>query len=756
MFQIAIVEGAPEARPCDVLLVHRAVHRALLPQAIADADIPEGKACRTLPGSGTAADRIVLCRRDSPREWLKDAFDAASALDNVRIVCVPLPNGSGRDAASSFADHLAAIDSLGADAPPQLRLIEFVGSDPVALEACLAAIAQRPRASASKPTPPDPLLAGTDDHVREQRAAALRIRSLVEEGNLIQAYTELAGLDGDSRSEEIDYLEVLVLARMGDTDEAIAAYERLGVGKHDSIDAQALKARLLKDQALRVPPTQRARYVSAAGDYYFKVFQRTKDYFPLVNAATLAFLADAIDQARERAQKVLLHPEVRIGDGYWALVTRAEALVVLGRYEEAREAVGLALAQPDATVGARSSTMRQLARMRDHLGDSDGLDRLLDSGLRPPPVIHYCGHIFTPDAAIEAELRKQVETALPAGGATAAFGSLAAGSDLLVAEHFLGDGVELNVVLPLDIGEFVDQSVRPAGALWVRRFEKCLNAATSVSFATKMRFTGDQRLFDYGTEVAMGMAAVQARHLATDALQLALWDGETRNPSVGTGASVERWRRSGRKTIAIDPGPIQRATPARSDDDATGSPHRAVHAILFADFAGFSRIPESALPHFWREVMGRTAAVIERFGAAVACRNTWGDAVYLVIEDAATAADIALEMQRALREADLKPLGLADPGMRIALHLGPMYRDLDPVTGSVNFFGTEVSRAARLEPVTPPRSIYATEPFAAILSIEAGDRFELNYAGALPLAKGYGSSRVYRLRRRRLDVAGAA
>jgi len=83
--------------------------------------------------------------------------------------------------------------------------------------------------------------------------------------------------------------------------------------------------------------------------------------------------------------------------------------------------------------------------------------------------------------------------------------------------------------------------------------------------------------------------------------------------------------------------------------------------------------------------------------------------------------------------------------MRIGAHYGPAYRTLDRITGRINFYGTEVSRAARIEPVTPPGAVFVTEPFAAILVLEAPDAFRCRYVGRIALAKRYGTYPMYRL-----------
>jgi hypothetical protein len=54
---------------------------------------------------------------------------------------------------------------------------------------------------------------------------------------------------------------------------------------------------------------------------------------------------------------------------------------------------------------------------------------------------------------------------------------------------------------------------------------------------------------------------------------------------------------------------------------------------------------------------------------------------------------------------------------------------------------------ARIEPVTPPGAVFVTEPFAAMLMLEAPERFVTRYVGRIDLAKEAGSAPMYRLTR---------
>lgn len=70
--------------------------------------------------------------------------------------------------------------------------------------------------------------------------------------------------------------------------------------------------------------------------------------------------------------------------------------------------------------------------------------------------------------------------------------------------------------------------------------------------------------------------------------------------------------------------------------------------------------------------------------------------------------------------------------------------------------GSHVSRTARIEPVTPPGTVYVTEPFAASLILGASREFTCDYVGHMPAAKDYGRLRMYRLRRSHRHSGGAS
>ena len=147
---------------------------------------------------------------------------------------------------------------------------------------------------------------------------------------------------------------------------------------------------------------------------------------------------------------------------------------------------------------------------------------------------------------------------------------------------------------------------------------------------------------------------------------------------------------------------------------------RTVHAILFGDVQGFSKLSDEQFPAFADRFLGAFAEVLARHEAEVLSRNTWGDAIHVVLSDAAAGARCALDLQDAIGAIDLAAEGLPDHlALRLGGHLGPVFPTLDPVRAVTAYMGSHVSRTARVEPVTPPGTVYVTEAFAAALELEA-------------------------------------
>ncbi|HZB70690.1 MAG TPA: adenylate/guanylate cyclase domain-containing protein, partial [Acidimicrobiales bacterium] len=360
---------------------------------------------------------------------------------------------------------------------------------------------------------------------------------------------------------------------------------------------------------------------------------------------------------------------------------------------------------------------------------------------------HFGGHMISRrfPAEAEPEVAEAIAAHLDEARVGFGFGSLACGADVLFAEALLARGAELHVVLPFATDEFRRVSVAPGGDGWLDRFDRCLEAATSVAHSTTGGYLGHDSLFDHCSRLAMGHALIRATFLAAPVEQVVVWDGEPPSGEAGTAVDVATWRRHGRRTAVIPVG-------ADAGGDDAGSPRpspRSVHAMLFADVKGFSRLPDAQMGLFLDAVMGPLARTLDRFGDDILFRNSWGDGLYVVLRDVTVAAACALALQDTMRALDPRAVGLPPTlGLRIGAHVGPVFEAVDPIRGERNYYGVEVTRTARIEPRTPEGDVYVTDPFAALIALEQPDDLSCQYVGHIPTAKDYGTFPMYVLKRR--------
>ncbi len=587
------------------------------------------------------------------------------------------------------------------------------------------------------------------------------VRSALARGEYLEAFDQTVAARGSDHDDvEVAYFAVLALVRAGATAQATqllgpltaAATTRDDLADNLVEDIAALGARLAKSRALSAAASERRSEARTAATRYEEIYRRLGRPYTCINAATMWLLAGDTDRAHDLATTARnlvrdLTPPTASADMYWLAATDAEAALILGDRAAARTALTQAAEHLDGDLARAATTRRQLRL----ICEATSQDPSVLAPLAAPRIVHYCGHMISPpgsEGRFRAEDEAEVAAAIAEAveGVAVAFGSLACGADILFAEALLAMGAELHIHLPCSVEDFVVVSVAPGGPGWIERFENCRRAAASVAIATGGPYLDDPELFDYCSRVAMGHALIRADFLAASAEQLAVWDGEPPTGVAGTAVDVAAWARTGQKTQVI-PVAGRGYTNGLTTNSGAG---RMQRAMLFADLAGYSRLDDSHIPAFLDEVMRPLAAVITGFGDAVLFRNTWGDGIYIVFVDVVTATACALEMQAVLDRVDLDVVGLPEHlALRIAAHAGLVLEREDPILGVTNFYGTEVTRAARMEPRTPEGAVYVTDQFAALLSLEPDAPANCQYVGRLPSAKDFGTFPMYVLAARR-------
>jgi len=340
----------------------------------------------------------------------------------------------------------------------------------------------------------------------------------------------------DSQSApEFQHQAVLALTRAGSLDFALSEYHRYGLGeiRHHE-DIMGLGGRLYKDLYLANTGEGAREFARLSAEKYEDAYQDTHGYYSGINAATMSLLGGIPNDIVEMRARRILENLPAVSDApdeevYFTEATRAEAYILLGDIERAQASLRTALDFDPLNYTAHASTLKQF-RM---IARSIGADWPWLTEFDPPRAMHFAGHIFGLDdemtsapvlsKAQEEDLCGEISNLVQEHDIGFAYGALAAGADILVAETILEEGGELHVVLPTSKDMFLQTSVTPFGASWTARFEHCLQRATTVNIHHGSEDGPKSLQRQRASLIAMGDAIRKSEELAVEAVQILIW-----------------------------------------------------------------------------------------------------------------------------------------------------------------------------------------------------------------------------------------
>jgi class 3 adenylate cyclase len=589
-----------------------------------------------------------------------------------------------------------------------------------------------------------------------------RSRQLLRTGDPFLALEQtLAGLQYYCDSVALLQQHAKVLIRTGSPQSAHVILRRLVEEGHSDPETLGLLARTYEDFGLNAAGARKAELLSQARDLYLEAHRAGGDPWWGVSGATISLLLDDREEAASVAAVVWAQALERLedaspGDACELQATLGEAALIQGNLTEAEErysrAADLALGLGDLV------SMRRNARAL--LGHAELDPSALDQCFGIPVVAVFSGHMIDrpgrPRPRFPAEREEAVAAALREHlaryGKVAGYAAASGGADILFHEAVRALGGESHVVLACPPDEFVEESVPlEIGAKWRERFEAVLAHAKDVTITSEQKGQTHGTFYEYSNLFRDGLAILHARQLETSVVRMVVWDEGPGDGAGGTASVAGRWVAQGYALDRVGTGYDSQARVSSHGSTLAATDAAAdmrLVGILFADALRFSAIVEPRIPDFVEHFMGAVAGALARSSVQPLVKNTWGDGLYFVCASPHEAGTLALDLCDAVAAVDWSARRLpADLALRIAVHAGPAYYCLDPVLGSFTFFGAHVSRAARIEPVTPPGQVYASQAFAAIAAAQETDAFVLEYVGRVPLAKGAGVMPMYRLSR---------
>jgi hypothetical protein len=499
-------------------------------------------------------------------------------------------------------------------------------------------------------------------------------------------------------------------------------FEDAGFGAVDDDPAVlSVRGRLLKDRARSAEGEERRRLFVQAADSYARAAEIGGATYPLINAATLSLLAGLRDRAEILARGVLERDEDEQETPYYRIATRAEALLLIGDVAQAKAEFAVAIARAPQAYEDHASTLRQFELILD---ERDEDKKWLDP-LRPPRSLHFAGHMAL--AAKSDALERNIRGAISDERIGFAYGALAAGADILIAEALLEAGAELHLILPGSQAHFRETSVAPYGDNWTARFDRIVATAETVRSVAVESGARSALAVQLAAEIAMGSAVMQAGMLMTEAVQLLILDRKPTQAKASSGSDRigAIWKQGGRRQLVLAAPRTRSPDPAH---ETANDPEICLAAMLRIALSD-SGIHADALP--------KLAAALSAGPVPLLTPRWTGEAVLAAYETATSAAAAALSAAQAFSEtADL----------RIAGHYGFVRRANDPFGGAPLLTGDASVLPARMIPSTPSGAIHVTEDFATALCAGA-PAGRLEPVGELPGDDIANPTRLFSLKR---------
>jgi class 3 adenylate cyclase len=595
-----------------------------------------------------------------------------------------------------------------------------------------------------------------------------------------QAFREAihSTLHGDTRQDDLNEAIERLLAELGRTQQT--EHERDGM---DSPRILRLVSEVLLEIWLRLHnPSDLTQALYAAQ----QAASLTRELSDQLQAARLAVLSGDLQLARfwataaaRRAESSRpASPTDAAPPQFQELLHRIELAVLLDQSAELDRALEATLAVRPRHLPSVVALLRQMDMLQ---GSGLRLANKVRECVRAPTLVVFGGQAL--DAAdasttcfpptLEQAVAKAIAAQLEAIGAEVGFSSASAGSELLFVEAMLDRGAEVHLFLPFNEADFVRHRVAYAGSRWERRFRSACKLAASVTFATDEAYLGHDALLRFNNHLIQGMAQAQAQLNLTQPHLVLAWDyaADSREgsaadfmdswPDIGTLHLIDLDELRAQQPPTPDTGPDQAVAATVHMPPVPDLPVRHIRTMLFADIVGYSKLKEQDLPLLWR-CLESVHAHLSLSGGQVRLIESWGDAIYAVMDNSLDMASYGLALIEAVAAIGTANGQLSQPlQVRVGLHAGPVFEGVHPLTGRQIVYGNHVSRAARIEPVSLPGHAYASQQFVAMLLAEESaqankaeatgetyrHRFACEYLGMLSLAKNYGRQQVYHLRR---------
>jgi tetratricopeptide (TPR) repeat protein len=510
---------------------------------------------------------------------------------------------------------------------------------------------------------------------------------------------------------------------------------------------------------------EKQQNLQTSHDFYRRGFEKTGEYYCGINAATLSVLLGDLNLGKQLATDTI--KALPKEEDAWSVATEAEAQLILGNVDRARELYTRAVTMSKDRWADVVSTQRQCKLLCTKLGL---IPSPLESCFPKNAVALFTGHMIDapnretprfPNSAAP-QVQDQIKTWLQTNNIRFAYGSAACGGDILFQEAAQQLGIETHVVLTFTADFFARASVERGGEEWLKRFNMVLEKATSVTILNDDVPDDEQNSsYEYTNQMIAAMASAREAACDGDLLGLALWDGLAGDGPGGTSGAVAYWNK-GKIPVSVlhptDGKPIaaHEAGTAPTFDTAfpavyTASPNSSqtiVATMLFLRLTGYHSIREKDFGSFTRKVLRPLSELIVEKGWFPA-RYGFGDQYLFIWDSQSDSNNVVNAGLAGLEFASRIQAGLNDSEAKIefalCLDTAPVQMMVNPILNQYAHEGVAISKLGLLAEKLTPGAIYATESFAGISAFEKIRDFRCEYFGTINTSLKSSGTRLFHL-----------
>jgi len=552
---------------------------------------------------------------------------------------------------------------------------------------------------------------------------AEHIESLINQGRYFEARTKAE--EALKHTPELRYKQLLALSisKLGTPEAALELMEPVYHQFPDDPESAGILGSIYKELFKK---NQSTAYAIKSRDTYFQNFSTTKNYYTGINAASMSAMAGQASRGREIATEVISHLEGSSNDDFWKLATLGEASMLTKNRTKAVEYFIQARKHAGNDWGKITSVHNQLWLLNHFLPVSNEILKIFS----PPTVVAFIGHMIdhparpTPrfPSSIEQQVKDSIVNSIRTLNARIGYCSLACGADILFAEAMAAEGGEVNVFLPFSEADFIEQSIRFAGELWIQRYYDLVKKFP-VTYITHESYAGFDDLFSFQNRVISGLAALRSEaHHAEPTLLTVLSEVDLKRRKGGTRDTIHLWPFPQRH-VNINPDifvKTQGPPPTSIIAQTKSIEVQLDRPVLYLVYANMSDLPSLEREKLLKQT---DAKIVDE---TISAKSYEVHTHYLLAGFDSESG--AMEYVRFI--SDSSKLARRDSALRISLHAGPVYMESKSNSQNKKLSGENVEFVKAMNTLATSGSIFASDYFAALLALEL-KKYALDYAGML-------------------------